>query len=548
MNYLIIILSLLFFSGCSKDTTTDVPSQGNSTYYLNSRTGDDNQDGLSPATAWRTLVRAGKNIYKEGDKLLLKRGETFTGSLLLNAHGTKDNPVVVSAWPENDTVSPLPLLEARGYLTGIQAVNPDHLIISDLEIISDAGEPREYSAREKRYGIMLLATRGHISRDITLRDLSIHQIFSTENVPADGQNPTSNMGMGIYISSDNTSSFRDILIEGCHIERTGHTAIKIRSAAGRDTSLYVHDLKILNNYLKDIGGPGIQPGKCINVLVKGNITDHTGSLIDPRMHGRGSGIWPWYCRNVLIEHNRFMYAHGKMDSRGAHIDHHCRDVVIQYNMSIENGGGFVEILGDNHNCSYRYNISVNDGWRRKGEDGAVRDGEILFFSNYTGQNVEKKGPYNSYIYNNTIYVREEILTGFFLANTTAGLMVANNIFYIPGETHTTVRNGTIVPGAKPQNIFFINNLYLHAGTLPEDFPVKDSLPLYGDPVFASPGGYAPENYIPTNTALIKDKGITIPRLPGENSGLKTGLNVKMDILGNDISGKPDLGAIEIKQP
>ena len=26
-------------------------------------------------------------------------------------------------------------------------------------------------------------------------------------------------------------------------------------------------------------------------------------------------------------------------------------------------GGFCEILGDNINCGYRYNISVNDGYR-----------------------------------------------------------------------------------------------------------------------------------------------------------------------------------------
>ena len=31
--------------------------------------------------------------------------------------------------------------------------------------------------------------------------------------------------------------------------------------------------------------------------------------------------------------------------------------------SYNNEGGFAEILGDNINCGYRYNISVNDGYR-----------------------------------------------------------------------------------------------------------------------------------------------------------------------------------------
>ena len=547
MNYYyFLFLALFSVFACSKsEIQADADPHLKNIFYIDSRNGNDNNDGLSPSSAWKTLAMSSEHTFKSGSKLLLKRGERFAGTLLFKAEGTKDDPVKISAWPENDTLSPLPVIDAKGYPAGIQITNTGNLEISNIEIISDAGVPQENEALKKRYGIKIIAAGGYVSKNIKLKDLNIHHIFSSKNVPGGGQNPTSNTGMGIYISSDGTSTFKDILIENCYVGMTGHTAIKIRSAAV-DTSLYIHDVKILNNRLKDIGGPGIQPGKCINVLVKGNVTDHTGSLADPRMHGRGSGIWPWHCTNVLIEHNSFMFAHGKMDSHGAHIDHHCRNVVIQYNMSIENGGGFVEILGENYNCSYRYNISINDGWRRKGVAGAVRDGEILFISNYTGKNVEKEGPYNCYVYNNTIYVREDILTGFYLANTTKGLLVANNIFYITGKTHTTVRNGSIVPGEMPQNVVFVNNLYKKAGTLPDDFPVQDSVPIFGDPGFANPGGYAAEDYIPSNVLVVKDKGIVVSKLPGDNIGLKNGLKVEKDFFGNEITGDPDIGAVEMK--
>jgi len=546
MNYYYILFFALFsvFACTKSEIPADTDPHKKNIFYVDSRNGNDNNDGSSPDAAWKTLTKASEHTFKSGSRLLLKRGERFAGTLLFKSEGT-DDPVVIGAWPENDTLSPLPVIDAKGYLAGIQITNAGNLEISNIEIVSDAGVPQEDVALKKRYGIKIMASGGYVSKNIKLRDLNIHHIFSSKNIPGGGQNPTSNTGMGIYISSDGTSSFKDILIESCSIGMTGHTAIKVRSAA-TDTSLYVHDLKILNNRLKDIGGPGIQPGKCINVLVKGNVTDHTGSLADPRMHGRGSGIWPWHCNNVLIEHNSFMYAHGKMDSHGAHIDHHCHDVVIQYNMSIENGGGFVEILGDNHNCSYRYNISINDGWRKKGVDGAARDGEILFISNYTGKNVEKKGPYNCYVYNNTIYVRDDILTGFYLANTTKGLLVANNIFCIEGETHTTVRKGSSVPGETPQNVFFVNNLYKKTGTLPDDFPVQDSIPQFGDPGFANPGGYAREDYLPSNASIVKDRGIVISKLPGDNIGLKIGLKVKKDFFGNEITGDPDIGAVEMK--
>ena len=46
-----------------------------------------------------------------------------------------------------------------------------------------------------------------------------------------------------------------------------------------------------------------------------------------------------------------------------YIDCGKENVVFQYNYSYNNEGGFVEILGDNINCGYRYNIGVNDGYR-----------------------------------------------------------------------------------------------------------------------------------------------------------------------------------------
>ncbi len=547
-SFIIAILlsfSLALFASCQKNTATSQSEKNkNTTYYVDSQNGNDNNNGLSPETAWRSLAKAGEHMYQAGEKLLLKRGSVFYGSLKIQANGTASRPVIVDAYPD-DTTRPLPLINARGHLAGVQITNSNYLKINHLEIVSNAGNPVVPEAKNQRYGVLAEASAGFHSSHIVLNALYVHQIFASAQVPAGGQNPTSNMGMGICFSSTTDGTFSDITIKNCRIAFTGHTGIKIKTDA-QDTTLFTHHVNILNNRLNDIGGPGIQPGKCVDVLVSGNLVDHSGSMVDPRMHGRGSGIWPWRCTNVLIEHNTFMYAHGKMDSHGAHIDFGCRNVVIQYNMSISNGGGFVEILGNDHNCCYRYNISINDGWRVKGVDGAMQNGEILFISNYTGHNMPKKGPFNNYIYNNTIYVKKGIVSGFSLAPTTSGLLVANNIFYILGKTQTTIRNGENIPGAKMKNVLFINNLYRFRGTLPASLPVHDSLPLYGDPGFAFPGGLKATDYIPANAALIKNKGIPIEKLPGDSIGLTIGLTVKKDILGNPITGKPDMGAVEMK--
>jgi hypothetical protein len=52
-----------------------------------------------------------------------------------------------------------------------------------------------------------------------------------------------------------------------------------------------------------------------------------------------------------------------------------------------------EILGNNYNCMYRYNLSINDGHRIKGTDGASR--RENFIKRFQGEK-RKERPVNSY--------------------------------------------------------------------------------------------------------------------------------------------------------
>ena len=61
------------------------------TYYVSSD-GDDTADGLSPATAWKTLFRANKVASKPGDSILFRRGDEFRGQL--SPHCGKDGIMV----------------------------------------------------------------------------------------------------------------------------------------------------------------------------------------------------------------------------------------------------------------------------------------------------------------------------------------------------------------------------------------------------------------------------------------------------------------------
>ncbi len=520
------------------------------TYYVDAIEGDDAQSGRSPDQAWKSLARANELTFAPADQLLLRRGSRLGGSLRLKGSGREGSPVTVGVYGAGEA----PIIDASGFVAGIQVVGFSDLEIKDLEICADGGAPIEPEARLRRQGVSITSGGVECQR-IRLRGLYIHDIFAAQKGETQNQ-----AGVGIDVSLTEGGSIRSLLIDGCRIERTAATGIQIRGGRG---SGGLDDLQILNNTLTDIGGPGMNPMSVTNLLVRGNTVDRSGSTADPRMRGRGSCIWPWGSDGVLIEHNRFMHARGINDCCGAHIDFNCKNVVVQYNLSLDNEGGFVEILGNNYNCCYRYNISINDGARVKGAErqhpngSTLRnqlDGKTIFLSSFTGNSGVRRGPFNSYIYNNTIYVNEDMHSVFNFTRCTEGALIANNIFCIAGPTlSASDEEGRNRPPASAalKNVVITNNLYLRGDTLPAGLPpqdgkpLADSIPIIGDPRFRKPGGLEAADYVPGAPELVRDRGIPIEPIPGDTVGLKLGLEVKQDILGNPIVGKPDIGAIEL---
>ena len=139
-----------------------------------------------------------------------------------------------------------------------------------------------------------------------------------------------------------------------------------------------------------------------------------------------SGLWPFDSRDVVIQHNELRNARGPLDSYGVHIDYNNENVVAQYNYSHHNEGGFVQILGANLDCGYRYNISVGDGARVEGIDGAVQDGRIVNVSNFC--NVPAGCPsIGNFIYNNTVFVPSDISPGIIFKAGSGGTFFHNNL-------------------------------------------------------------------------------------------------------------------------
>ncbi len=70
------------------------------TYYVDAVNGNDSNDGLSPATAWKSLSKVASYPFVAGDNILFKRGGKFNGSFRFRRNGQVDQPITFASYGE----------------------------------------------------------------------------------------------------------------------------------------------------------------------------------------------------------------------------------------------------------------------------------------------------------------------------------------------------------------------------------------------------------------------------------------------------------------
>lgn len=518
-------------------------------YYIDPVNGNNSNRGDLPQNPLKDLTNIQISTLIPGTKILFKAGTTFNGTVILSDfNGTKAEPVTVSSYWDGvpSTTAAAAAINGASYLSALELNDCSFIEVNNLILTANGGGfvNNSLASQQIRCGVLFRTTKAGVNSDVHLTNLTIHDVyFNDPGFNGAGVAESSPFGYGIRFYNQNSqATLKNITVSNCIISNLEQTGIKFTGSA----TSKIDSVSLTNNTVTNVGGPGMQASNIRYSNFAYNTIDHSGAGIDSRMWQRGSGFWIWQSLGVLIEHNSFTNANGPADSAGAHIDFNNTDVVMQYNFSANNAGGFVEILGNNRNCAYRYNVSVNDGWRTKGVDGATQDGKILWVSGYVGVGKTAKGPYYSYIYNNTIYVQNANTAKFCFESSANGILIVNNIFNIIGTSKSVFGANDSTIKTDSIDVFFKNNLFLNRTIWSStNEKIIDSAPLYGSANFLNAGGMTIQDYNPNNLNLIKGKGITIPILPGDSIGLKIGLKVTKDILGNSIGNVLDMGAIAI---
>ncbi len=540
-----------------------VKAENNGTiYYVSSKDGNDNNDGLSEASPFKTLDKINELTLGPSDQVLLESGSVFNDQYLhIQGSGAENEPIIISKYGEGAD----PIINTNGkgiwyqdygksldnaghkykgdVSSSILLYDVEYIEISELEITNSGADPNGLAYNDvnvmNRTGIAAVAQNAGTLDHIVIKDCNVHDVIG--NVYDKHMN-----NGGIYFTAFKPDSelltgiprYNDVVIENNIVDYCNRWGIAVGYTAYYDKfygsliddekcATYGHtNVVIRNNYVNEPGGDAITMMYCFEPLVEYNVGEGTARQINTTDYSQtgfgrvAAGIWPWKCKTPVFQYNECYDSYENQDGQAWDADY-GDGCIYQYNYSHNNGGGCMMICGGEAiNTIFRYNISYLDG------------NDIL----------DLAGNPNGFIYNNTFIVSE----GANVLGFTGGKdhEIYNNIFYYTGAT------------AKNENWFngntqadYERNLYYNYATTPNN----DDSAIIEDPKFvdldSAPTAYnqvkPSEGQITYGNASGKFDGFKVANDSAViNAGLYIENNGGLDFFGNEVSGTPDIGAYE----
>ncbi|MFE9136514.1 right-handed parallel beta-helix repeat-containing protein [Streptomyces sp. NPDC007355] len=334
------------------------------TFYV-SPEGDDRNDGLSPAKPWRTLDHANDVRFEPGDRLRLKGGARFRGSVTLedDEAGSGTKPVVIESYGTGRaTIAP------RG-TSGITVRNTSGVEIRNLSLVGDRRALREgvgisfrnslpgtrldhvritgVEARGFQNGISLGAEKDGAAGfgDVRITDVSVHH----------------NLEGGLVFYGPRFEADRPAYAHaGLRIERVRAYANSGDPESDRRNT-----------------GSGIALGSVRDAKVLRSVAHDNGARSAADAAEGPEGIWVYDSTRVVLENNRsYRNRTGShVDGGGFGLDNNVSSSVMQYNLAYDNDGpGFLvysgQATGAHKDNIVRFNMSWDDA-RKLPEYGGI---------------------------------------------------------------------------------------------------------------------------------------------------------------------------------
>lgn len=325
--------------------------------------GDDNADGLTPQTPWKSFDKLEGLTLNPGDSILLARGSDFHQILEVSAAGSESRPIVIDAY--GDGTRPL-VAAPDSSLYAVCVRNSSYLILQNIEIVN-----KGTSRMAARTGVKISADNSGVSRDITLNSLYIHDVNGSLVKEEGGGS-----GLLVETRSDSVASrFDGLVIENCILRRCERNGMiwACDTWSRRRWGNPSTGVTVRHNLLEEIPGDGIVPIGCDGAVIEYNLMRNCTALLPDSE--AAAGFWPWSCDNTVIRFNEVTGLSTPWDSQAYDSDYNCTNTLIEYNYSHLNDGGLILICNDgglgpednagNVGTVVRYNLSINDGVRER---------------------------------------------------------------------------------------------------------------------------------------------------------------------------------------
>lgn len=510
------ILVLSMFCSWFTVSPTSAMDTGN-TYYVDSAGGDDNNDGLSEATPWRSLDKVNETTFGPGDKILFKSGEKWDGRLWPKGSGAEGNPIVIDKYGSEDPENKPLIAGVTSVMEAVYLSNQEYWEINNLEVTNSSPLPFDRNwenERGQRRGVYILNEEAGILHHIYIRNMNIHDV--------DGSYTTRSGGI-IFdsVGSNTPSAFDDILIDGNTLTDVDAYGIYIgsncilRYGMG-DLWPWVPkpygpwtpstNVRVSNNSVVRAATGGIAWNVTDGAVVEHNTVQEATYL------ATNASIWWAYADNNLVQFNEsFGSVHGEEDGHGFDVDAGNIGSLVQYNYSHDNAGGFMLYVNDTYwtlNTIVRYNISQND------------QGSIFRYSGSID---------NVYNYNNTVYVGESsgnpVMSDYYVkaSGEPRNIYNYNNAYYSAGDKGWNLTGQT-----------FDYNAYFGGNTTVE----SDAHKVTAEPKFIAPGTGGDGMDTVDGYKLQEDS-------PLIGAGIRISDAGGRDYFGNPLYNEaPDIGAYE----
>lgn len=262
------------------------------TYYVSSSaTGSTNQGTLE--NPWTSLATVNATTFSPGDRILLKRGDIWTGApgLVATGSGAPGNPITYAAYGTGEN----PLIDLAGAnVSGVNVSNRDWITVQDLTIRNAGTEPSN-----------IAGLRGEVIHNITIERVTVANtsgpgilLRQGGNVVIDGCEVTGAGNGGIYCNGSDIEPLHDVVIQNC----------VVHDLDGNSDGITIHQAST----------PG-KPGCGENFLIRNNLAYNC----------REQGFDITTGSFVLLENN----VSRTNNQGGITIGHSASDVTVRYHRS-----------------------------------------------------------------------------------------------------------------------------------------------------------------------------------------------------------------------